>query len=95
MFANSKPLINGKQRYAVNRVSYINSNTPLKLADYFNIPGVFDMVSIQSLPSEGPSFLSTSVVPVSLHDFIEVVFQNNEKSLQSWHLDGYDFWVVG
>ncbi|KAE9449767.1 hypothetical protein C3L33_18341, partial [Rhododendron williamsianum] len=47
------------------------------------------------LPSEGPAFLSTSVVPVSLHDFIEVVFQNNEKSLQSWHLDGYDFWVVG
>lgn len=95
VFANSAPLINGKQRYAVNRVSYINSDTPLKLADYFNIPGVFNMASIQSLPSEGPAFLSTSVVPVSLHDFIEVVFQNNEKSLQSWHLDGYDFWVVG
>ncbi|THG03283.1 hypothetical protein TEA_028380 [Camellia sinensis var. sinensis] len=95
MLANSAPLINGKQRYAVNRVSYINSDTPLKLADYFNIPGIFSMDTIQSLPSEGPPFLSTSVVPASLHDFIEVVFQNNEKTVQSWHLDGYDFWVVG
>ncbi|XP_052197397.1 L-ascorbate oxidase homolog [Diospyros lotus] len=95
VLANSAPLINGKQRYAVNRVSYINSDTPLKLADYFNIPGIFSMDSIQGLPSEGPAFISTSVVPSSLHDFIEVVFQNNEKTIQSWHLDGYDFWVVG
>ncbi|XP_057500611.1 L-ascorbate oxidase homolog [Actinidia eriantha] len=95
VFANSAPLINGKQRYAVNRVSYINSDTPLKLADYFNIPGVFSMDSIQSIPSEGPAFLATSVVPVSLHDFIEVIFQNNENAMQSWHLDGYDFWVAG
>ncbi|KAH7851461.1 hypothetical protein Vadar_011945 [Vaccinium darrowii] len=94
-FANSAPLINGKLRYAVNRVSYIDSDTPLKLADYFNIPGVFNMDSIQSVPSDGPASLATSVVPVSLHDFIEVVFQNNENAIQSWHLDGYDFWVVG
>ncbi|CAL5326285.1 unnamed protein product [Camellia sinensis] len=95
VFANSAPLINGKQRYAVNRVSYINPDTPLKLADYFNIPGVFSLDSIQSVPSDGHAFLATSVVPVSLHDFIEVVFQNNENAMQSWHLDGYDFWVVG
>lgn len=95
VFANSAPLINGNLRYAVNRISYIDSDTPLKLADYFNISGVFDMNSIQSVPSEGPASLATSVVPVSLHDFIEVVFQNNENAIQSWHLDGYDFWVVG
>ncbi|XP_075655591.1 L-ascorbate oxidase homolog [Castanea sativa] len=95
VLANSAPLINGKQRYAVNRVSYINADTPLKLADYFNIPGIFSLDSIQSLPSDGPAYLATSVIPASLHDFIEVVFQNNEKTIQSWHLDGYDFWVVG
>ncbi|XAR57827.1 L-ascorbate oxidase [Bertholletia excelsa] len=94
VFSNSAPLINGKQRYAVNSVSYINPDTPLKLADYFNIPGVFSMDTIQSFPSEGAPFLATPVVPVNLHDFIEVVFQNNEKIMQSWHLDGYDFWVV-
>ncbi|XP_052206093.1 L-ascorbate oxidase homolog [Diospyros lotus] len=95
VFANSAPLVNGKQRYTVNRVSYINADTPPKLADYFNIPGVFSTDSIQNSPSEGPAILATAVVPVSLHEFIEVVFQNNENTLQSWHLDGYDFWVVG
>ncbi|KAF4380745.1 hypothetical protein F8388_017099 [Cannabis sativa] len=92
---NSAPLVNGKQRFAVNRVSYVNPDTPLKLADHFNIPGVFSVDSIQILPSEGPATVASSVVPLSLHDFIEVVFQNNENTMQSWHLDGYDFWVVG
>lgn len=95
VLSNSAPVINGKLRYAVNRVSYTNPDTPLKLADYFEIPGVFDLNSIQGIPSEGPAYYAASVLPANLHDFIEVVFQNNEKLLQSWHLDGYDFWVVG
>ncbi|XP_047311437.1 L-ascorbate oxidase homolog [Impatiens glandulifera] len=95
VLANSRPVINGKRRYAVNRVSFVHPDTPLKLADHFNISGVFNMDSIQSVPSEGPSYLGTSVVSTSLHNFIEIVFQNNEKPVQSWHLDGYDFWVVG
>ncbi|KAF3438897.1 hypothetical protein FNV43_RR17172 [Rhamnella rubrinervis] len=95
VLANSAPLINGKQRYAVNGVSYVNTDTPLKLADHFNIPGVFSVNSIQDLPSGGPASVATSVMPASLHDFLEIVFQNNERTIQSWHLDGYDFWVVG
>lgn len=95
VLANSAPVINGKQRYAVNGVSYINPDTPLKLADYYNIPGVFSVNSIQSSPSGSGSSLAPSVLGTSLHDFIEVVLQNNEDSIQSWHLDGYDFWVVG
>ncbi|KAH6810264.1 SKU5 similar 17 [Perilla frutescens var. frutescens] len=96
VLANSAPVINGKQRYAVNGVSYINTDTPLKLADHFNIPGVFSINSIQSSPSgSGGASLGTSVLGTSHHDFIEVVFQNNENAIQSWHLDGYDFWVVG
>ena len=93
--ANSVSLINGKLRYAVNGVSYVNPDTPVKLADYFNIPGVFSMNSIQGVPSGGAATVATSVMPTSLHDFIEVVFQNNEYTMQAWHLDGYDFWVVG
>ncbi|CAA0840921.1 SKU5 similar 17 [Striga hermonthica] len=96
VLANSAPLINGKQRYAVNGVSYVNPDTPLKLADYYNISGVFSVNSIQSVPSgSGGPKLGTSVVGTSLHDFIEIVFQNNEGTIQSWHVDGYDFWVVG
>ncbi|KAJ0040820.1 hypothetical protein Pint_28126 [Pistacia integerrima] len=95
VLANSASLINGKQRYAVNGVSYVNADTPLKLADYFNIPGVFSVNSIQSTPSGGSPTVGTSVLQTSLHEYIEVVFQNNENTMQSWHLDGYDFWVVG
>lgn len=95
VLANSAPLINGKLRYAVNSVSYVNSDTPLKLADHFNIPGVFSPNSIQSVPSGGPSAVATSVMQAPLHGLLEIVFQNNEKTMQSWHLDGYDFWVIG
>ncbi|KAK8978240.1 hypothetical protein V6N11_063030 [Hibiscus sabdariffa] len=95
VLANSASSINGKLRYAVNGVSYINPDTPLKLADHFNIPGVFSTNSISAVPSGRAATLATSVMPTSLHDFIEVVFQNNENTMQAWHLDGYDFWVVG
>lgn len=95
MLLNSAPIINGKQRFAVNGISHTNADTPLKLADYFNIPGVFSLNSIESAPSGRSPYLSTSVLSTSHHEFIEVVFQNNENAMQSWHVDGYDFWVVG
>lgn len=84
-------MIKGKQRYAVNGVSYVHPETPLKLADYLNISGVFSLDPAAVVGSE----FSTAVVGVALHDFVEIVFQNEEDAIQTWHLDGYDFWVVG
>lgn len=81
-------MINGKLRYAVNGVSFVVPDTPLKLADYFNISGVFTW-------DGAPTTMGTPVLRSNLHDFIEIVFQNPEKTIQTWHLDGYDFWVVG
>ncbi|XP_024978499.1 L-ascorbate oxidase homolog [Cynara cardunculus var. scolymus] len=95
VLANSKAKINGKLRYAVNKVSHVNPATPLKLADFYNIPGVYKLNSIKDRPSPGPITLAPSVLGFALHDFVEIVFQNNENSIQSWHLDGYDFWAVG
>ncbi|KAL4581821.1 hypothetical protein LXL04_006352 [Taraxacum kok-saghyz] len=95
VLANSKATINGKIRYAVNKVSHVNPDTPLKLADYYNIPGVFKLNSIKNRPPVGPTVLAPSVIGFALHDFVEIVFQNNENSIQSWHLDGHDFWTVG
>ncbi|KAL6961527.1 hypothetical protein U1Q18_039297 [Sarracenia purpurea var. burkii] len=95
VLANSATKINGKLRYAVNSVSYIDPSTPLKLADYFNIPSVFDLNTIKDTPTNGPTVLGTSVIGTTLHDFVEIIFQNNEKTIQSWHLDGYTFWTVG
>ncbi|VFQ75280.1 unnamed protein product [Cuscuta campestris] len=101
VLTNSAPVMEGKQRYAVNGLSYVNPTTPLKLADWLNITGVFtldDSPFLQTLrPSGGPvaPYLATPVIPATLHDFVQIVFQNNEKTMQSWHLDGHDFWVVG
>ncbi|XP_078179897.1 L-ascorbate oxidase homolog [Carex rostrata] len=95
ILANSAPLINVKQRFAVNGVSFVIPDTPLKLADNYNLANVFAWDSLSLTPTAGPAVLGTPVVRLNLHEFVEIVFQNTETKLQSWHLDGYDFWVVG
>ncbi|KAL6567506.1 hypothetical protein OROGR_001174 [Orobanche gracilis] len=95
ILANSAPYINGKQRYAVNGVSYVSPDTPLKLADYFNIGGVFSVGSMPDRPASGNGYLATSVMHADYRSFVEIVFQNWENSVQSWHMDGYSFFVVG
>ncbi|OVA03060.1 Multicopper oxidase [Macleaya cordata] len=92
---NSAAKINGKLRYAVNGISYVNPDTPLKLADNFNISGVFDLNTIKDMPTpDNPVKLGTSVIGTALHDYVEIIFQNSENTIQSWHLDGQDFWAV-
>lgn len=95
ILANTEAKIGGKLRYAVNSISYVDPATPLKLADWFNIPGVFTLNSIKDSPTNAAATLGTSVVGATLHDFYEIVFQNTENTVQSWHLDGYSFYVVG
>ncbi|KAI9178214.1 hypothetical protein LWI28_023951 [Acer negundo] len=92
---NSAPVINGKQRYAVNSVSFIPADTPLKLADYFKISGVYSLGSIPSSPSGSGGYLQTSVMGADFRGFAEVVFENPEDTVQSWHIDGHSFFVVG
>ncbi|XP_004487420.1 L-ascorbate oxidase homolog [Cicer arietinum] len=92
---NSAPIINGKQRFAVNSVSFIPADTPLKLADYFKIQGVFSLGSIPDSPSGGGGYLQTSVMAADFRGYVEIVFENPEDSLQSWHIDGHHFFVVG
>lgn len=95
MLANSAPYINGKQRFAVNSVSYVQPDTPLKLADYFNIGGVYWVGSMPTNPTGGNGYLQTAVMGANFHEFVEIVFQNWEDTVQSWHIDGYSFFVVG
>ncbi|OIW08435.1 hypothetical protein TanjilG_03111 [Lupinus angustifolius] len=93
---NSAPVIDGKQRYAVNGVSFITADTPLKLADHFNIQGVFSLGSIPDNPTGGGGgYLQTSVMAADFRAYVEVVFENPEDTLQSWHIDGHVFFVVG
>jgi len=93
--ANSAGAINGKQRYAVNSVSFIPADTPLKLADYYKIPGVFTLGSIPDAPTGSSPYLQTSVMAADYRNFVEVVFENPEDTVQSWHINGNIFFVVG
>ncbi|XP_057954154.1 L-ascorbate oxidase homolog [Malania oleifera] len=93
--ANSAPVINEKQRYAVNSVSFIPADTPLKLADNFKIPGVFSLGSIPDSPTGGGTYLQTSVMSADFRAYVEIVFENSESTVQSWHIDGHNFFVVG
>lgn len=93
--ASSAGQVNGKQRYALNSVSFVPADTPLKLSDYFKIGGVFRVGSISSAPTGGGIYLDTSVMGVDYRTFIEIVFQNDEDIVQSYHMNGYQFWVVG
>uniref|UniRef100_M1BD41 Multicopper oxidase n=2 Tax=Solanum tuberosum TaxID=4113 RepID=M1BD41_SOLTU len=95
MLANSAPYINGKQRYAVNSVSYTDPDTPLKLADHFNIGGVFNLGSISDQPYNGNAYIGTPVMSANFRSYVEIIFQNWENTVQSWHIDGYSFFVVG
>jgi hypothetical protein len=93
----SAPIIGGRQRYAVNGLSYLAPDTPLKLADYFGIPGVFTPGSMPDSPAGAGATarLATGVVAADFRAFVELVFQNNEPVVNSWHIDGYSFFVVG
>ncbi|KAL5713874.1 hypothetical protein ACHQM5_015910 [Ranunculus cassubicifolius] len=95
ILANSAASVNGRQRYAVNSVSFVQPDTPLKLADHFNIEGVFRIGSIPDYPTGGRMHLDVSVMAADFRSFVEIVFENNEDFIQSWHLDGYNFFVVG
>ncbi|CAN1814737.1 L-ascorbate oxidase homolog [Linum perenne] len=92
---NTASNINGKLRYAVNSISHVDPPTPLKLADWFNIPGVFKLNSVSDIPTNTAPILAPAVLGFELHDFVEIIFQNTEKTVQSWHMDGSSFYVAG
>ncbi|XVE93938.1 hypothetical protein REPUB_Repub01dG0237200 [Reevesia pubescens] len=92
---SSAAQVSGKQRYGVNSVSFVPADTPLKLADYFKIDGVFRVGSISDNPTGKNMYLDTSVMGADYRAFVEIVFENHESIVQSWHIDGYAFWVVG
>lgn len=93
--SSSAGQVNNKQRYALNSVSFIPADTPLKVADYFKIDGVFHVGSISESPTGGGIYQDTSVMGADYRSFIEIVFENDEDILQSYHLSGYSFFVVG
>lgn len=94
---NSIGTVDGKLRYAINGASFTYPDTPLKLAEYYNIaPKVFKYDTILDDPK---SVDKITIEPIVLNgtfrNFVEIVFENHEKNVQSWHLNGFSFFAVG
>ncbi|PIN06234.1 Multicopper oxidase [Handroanthus impetiginosus] len=87
-------LVDGRWRTTLNGISYIAPSTPLRLAQQFNVPGIFKL-DFPNRFMNRPAKMDTSVINGTFKGFIEIIFQNNDTSVQSYHLDGYAFFVVG
>ncbi|XP_039113702.1 monocopper oxidase-like protein SKS1 [Dioscorea cayenensis subsp. rotundata] len=92
---NGAALISSITHYTVNGVSFVYPDTPLKLADYYHIPDVFTLNGIPDTPDGRVPVFGTPVIDALYKDFVQIVFQNNQPIIQTWHLDGYSFFVVG
>ncbi|CAK9163537.1 unnamed protein product [Ilex paraguariensis] len=88
--------IDGAPRYTVNNVSYLTPDTSLKLADSFaNGSGVYLLDEFSANSSRPMSVNGTFVVSGKHKGWLEIVFKNDLSVMDSWHLDGFGFYVVG
>uniref|UniRef100_A0A0D9WHW9 L-ascorbate oxidase n=1 Tax=Leersia perrieri TaxID=77586 RepID=A0A0D9WHW9_9ORYZ len=70
----SRGHIDGKLRYGFNGVSHVDADTPLKLAEYFNVTdGVFRYNQMGDVPPavNGPLHLVPNVITTEFRTFIE------------------------
>ncbi|KAF5195105.1 L-ascorbate oxidase-like protein [Thalictrum thalictroides] len=93
---NTAGQVDGKLRYGINGVSHVDPETPLKLAEYFGVASkVFKYNTIVDDPKDNKNIVAQpNVLNATFRTFIEIIFENTEKSIQSWHLDGYSFFPV-
>nr|ABV89619.1 Sku5-like 11 [Brassica rapa] len=95
---NTQGKVDGKLRFALNGVSHTEPETPLKLAEYFGISDKvfkYDTITDDPTPEQIKNIkIEPNVLNITHRTFVEVVFENHEKSVQSWHLDGYSFFSV-
>ncbi|KAI3470515.1 hypothetical protein Pfo_027178 [Paulownia fortunei] len=91
----SYALIGGSPRFTVNNVTYITPSTPLKLADQFlNGSGVYELDAFP-IHSSLPTPVNGTFVVSGMHKgWLELVFKNELDRVDSWHLDGFGFFVV-
>ncbi|PWZ54513.1 Monocopper oxidase-like protein SKU5 [Zea mays] len=88
--------IGGRRRAALNGLSYAPPETPLRLADAYGVEGVYtlDFPERPPLRASAPR-IARSVINGTYRGFMELIFQNNDTRMQSYHMDGYAFFVVG
>ncbi|KAM6557148.1 hypothetical protein CsatB_004167 [Cannabis sativa] len=92
---NKPPVtINGRRRATLNGISFVNPTTPIRLADWYKVKGDYKL-DFPTRPLTGAPKMETSIINGTFRGFMEIILQNNETKMQTYHLDGYAFFVVG
>lgn len=86
--------INGTTRAAINGISFHKPDVPFRLADNNQLRGIYKL-DFPSKPMNRTPVIDRSIINATYKGFIEIVLQNNDSSVQNFHLDGYSFFVVG
>lgn len=92
----SKPpmMIDGKLRATLNGISFVNPDVPINLADKYKIKGAYKL-DFPNKPRTRPPVMDRSVINATYKGFVEIILQNNDTSVQNFHMDGYSFFLVG
>lgn len=86
--------IDGKVRATLNGISFVKPETPIRLADKYNVKGAYKL-DFPNKPLTRPPRTDRSLINATYKGFIEIILQNNDTKMQSFHMDGYSFFVVG
>ncbi|XP_023753275.1 monocopper oxidase-like protein SKS1 [Lactuca sativa] len=87
-------MINGKKRATFNGISFVNPETPVRLADNYKVKGSYKL-DFPNMPLDRPPTMDRSLINATYKAFVEIVLENNDTVVQSFHMDGYSFFVVG
>ncbi|RWW46292.1 hypothetical protein BHE74_00047806 [Ensete ventricosum] len=74
-------------------IKFVNS-----LVEYYDIADKvfkYDTMTDEPAASEAPIKIALNVVNATYRTFIEIVFENPERSMRACHLDGYSFFPAG
>ncbi|XP_051123059.1 monocopper oxidase-like protein SKU5 [Andrographis paniculata] len=92
---SSQPkLVDGKLLAAYNGISFVNPDTPIRLSDVYKVKGDYKL-DFPTMPRDGAPIVDRSIINGTYKGFVEIILQNNDTVLQTFHLDGYSFFVVG
>lgn len=87
-------IIDGKLRATYNGISFVNPETPIRLADVYKVKGDYKL-DFPNKPLNRAPIMDRSIINATYKGFIEIILQNNDTVVQTFHLDGYSFFVVG
>ncbi|KAH0466311.1 hypothetical protein IEQ34_006414 [Dendrobium chrysotoxum] len=96
--ASSTSIVDGKLRFALNGVSHTDPTVPVKLAEYFGINGTvfkYNLITDEPPATGTPVTIAPNVITAEFRTFIEIILENPEQSVQSYHLNGYSFFPTG